>query len=104
MKDMPLEPGDHARVCINTYCSAFGPVTSPYYGSSPRDGLIVTGPHLDARTVTVRILMIGSDGMTLADSTIKTRLLKNQPNGAGCGPICYQNAVRLTASGQLETQ
>ncbi len=94
---VPLQPGPKSTVtvCIDGHCATRSPATSPISYADAE------APFQNERTVTVSILMTGPDGTVLGNSTVKSRLHRNQPNGPGCAPVCYSTRLKLTASGQL---
>lgn len=95
---LPLQPGPKSlvRVCVDKTCSNRSPETLPLLGAE------VDAPYKGETDVTVTISLVGPDGTLLAQSSIRSRLHRTQPNGSACPPTCFTVRLKLTASGQLE--
>lgn len=98
MTALPLRPGPKSlvRVCVDKTCSSRSPETLPLIGAE------VDAPFKGESDVTVTISLIGPDGTLLAQSSIRSRLHRTEPNGFNCPPVCFIVRLKLTAAGQLE--
>lgn len=80
-------------LCAGPNCREF---TSTYFehGSSTAPISVLTTEN---RAVNVRLVVADST----REATVHAPLQRFQPNGRGCGPVCYQAHLRFTAIGQL---
>ena len=98
MTALPLQPGPMAevRVCVDQTCSRRSPERLPLVGAE------VHAPYTGESEVTVAIRVIGPNGSVLANTSIRSRLERLQPNGPECQPVCFITRLKLVASGRLE--
>jgi hypothetical protein len=98
MTALPLQPGPMAevRVCVDQTCSRRSPETQPLVGAE------VDAPYTGESEVTVTIRVIAPNGAVLANTSIRSRLERLQPNGPKCSPVCFITRLKLAASGRLE--
>ena len=98
MTALPLPPGAMAevRVCVGQTCSRRSPERLPLVFAE------VHAPYTGESEVTVTIRVTGPHGAVLANTSIRSRLERLQPNGPECPPVCFITRIKLAASGRLE--
>ena len=86
-------------VCVDQHCETMRPTEGAVaLATSGR----VRVPETTERTVTVSYRLVRNDGKTFNGST-RARMVRSQPNGSGCGPVCYNASTRVaSADGALE--